>query len=152
MKWAVLAHAGIWGHIEGIWVGVWKRKLQTGSWRTPAWSVWRSIGGGGRTVSILHYNLLWSCTWAFSQPGFLSSPIDPAADSQMGKHDSAPRTAVQLRALWKQACQTSYSIPKSTKDINVVRRPVGQGSAQEPGDLTLVITTLTIRWERGYCT
>lgn len=58
--WAVLIHVGIWGHVGGVWGGVWRRKLQMRSRRTPG-----RDGFGGRGSVRVHQSTACACTLAF---------------------------------------------------------------------------------------
>jgi hypothetical protein len=111
-------------------------------------------GGLGGVIALFLFTKGSLCTWAFSQPGFLSSPIDPAADSLMGKHGSAPRTAVLLMAKWKETCQTSLDICRTTLDIHSVReKAYGAGrSTENPPNThthTLILLLSLFEWVGG---
>ena len=64
-RWAVLIHAGIWGHVGGVWVGVWERKLQMGSWHTPGRCVCVYVCVLGDGFCLCDQSISCFCTWAF---------------------------------------------------------------------------------------
>lgn len=86
-----------------------------------------------------------------SQPGFLNSPMDLAADSLIGKHGSAPRTAVLGRTEREEVCLTPQGISNCTRDTRVVQAEGcrSQGTLMMFGDSALITPTLSLRWERG---